>query len=63
MNVSFGTWQIYLKKPTNQAGLELSLLLPQTPECWDYECAPPSQTTGVCVCLFIYLICGASDQI
>jgi hypothetical protein len=25
----------------SQAGLELSILLPQPPKCWDYSCAPP----------------------
>jgi hypothetical protein len=25
----------------SQAGLELTVLLPQPPECWDYRCAPP----------------------
>jgi hypothetical protein len=24
-----------------KAGLELVILLPQPPECWDYRCAPP----------------------
>jgi hypothetical protein len=24
-----------------QVGLELSILLPQPPKCWDYRCAPP----------------------
>jgi hypothetical protein len=24
-----------------QAGLEFEILLPQSPECWDYKCAPP----------------------
>jgi hypothetical protein len=23
-----------------QSGLELAILLPQPPECWDYRCAP-----------------------
>jgi hypothetical protein len=23
-----------------QAGLELEILLPQPPECWDYKCTP-----------------------
>jgi hypothetical protein len=25
----------------SQAGLELTLILPQPPECWDYRCATP----------------------
>jgi hypothetical protein len=26
---------------TAQAGLKLSILLPQPPKCWDYSCEPP----------------------
>jgi hypothetical protein len=24
-----------------QAGLDLEILLPQSPKCWDYRCVPP----------------------
>jgi hypothetical protein len=33
----FQTGSFYVAK----AGLELTILLPQISECWDYRCAPP----------------------
>jgi hypothetical protein len=38
-----------------QAGLELSVLLPQPPECWDYRDGPPHL---VFVAFYLYLILG-----
>jgi hypothetical protein len=35
--VFFETGSLYVA----QAGFELSILLPQLPECWDYRCALP----------------------
>jgi hypothetical protein len=41
---SFFSFNYFLKTgPCNvaQAGLKLSIVLPQTPDCWDYRCTPP----------------------
>lgn len=40
-----------------QAGLELSIVRPQTPECWDHSCLPPCLAfffSGQKCCSFLY---------
>jgi hypothetical protein len=32
---------VFIETRSHEAGLELMILLPQPPECWDYRCAPP----------------------
>jgi hypothetical protein len=36
-----------------QAGLELRVLLPQPPECWDYSAHQTQHTGWFCVCLCV----------
>ena len=39
-----------------QAGLELEILLPLPPKCWDHRCVPPYRYTDMMsVCLSVYL--------
>lgn len=49
----------FLRLPVVQAGLELpAVLLPQSPENWDYRCTAPSEFLSGMLCYQAYTSCG-----
>jgi hypothetical protein len=47
----FGTWSHYVP----QAGLELRILLPHSPDCWDYRCALLRSASSVSSYRFVHI--------
>lgn len=50
-----------------QVDLEIVILLPLLPECWDYRCAPPCLTCDVCflwkLLVFLEIICSQCSKL